>query len=83
MLEISGIPVAQDEKCTNIVYKLCQITSTDIKKTKIEVWHRTKNGDIIVKLKDRPSRDALFANKYNLKEKALRILDLAVKTQYL
>ena len=37
MLEISGIHVAQDEKCTNIVYKLCQITSTDIKKTKIEV----------------------------------------------
>ena len=74
MLEISGIPVAQDENCTDIVYKLCQITSTDIKKSKIEVSHRTKNGDIIVKFKDRPSRDALFANKYNLKEKSTKDL---------
>ena len=24
MLEISGIPVAQDENCSDIVYKLCQ-----------------------------------------------------------
>ena len=30
MLEISRIPVAQNESCTDIVYKLCQITSTDI-----------------------------------------------------
>ena len=49
MLEVSGIPGAQDDNCTNFVYKLCQITSTDIKKSKIEVSHRTKNGDIIVK----------------------------------
>ena len=41
----------------------------DIKKTKIEVSHRTKNGDIIVKFMDRLSCDALFANKYNLKDK--------------
>ena len=61
MLEISGIPVAQYKNCTDIVYKMCQIT--------IEVSHRTQNGDIIVKFKGRPSRDALFANKYNLKEK--------------
>ena len=74
MLEISGIPVAQDENCSDIVYKLCQITSTDIKKSKIEVSHRTKNGHIIVKFKDRPSRDALFANKYNLKEKSTKDL---------
>ena len=31
-LEISEIPVAQDENCTDVMYKLCQITSTDIKK---------------------------------------------------
>ena len=74
MLEISGIPVAQDENCTDIVYKLCQITSIDIKKSKTEVSHRTENGDIIVKFKDRPSLDALFANKYNLKEKSTKDL---------
>ena len=51
-----------------------QITSTDIRKNKIEVSHRTKNGDIIVKFKDRPSRDALFVNKYNLKEKSTKDL---------
>ena len=42
MLEITGTHVAQDENCTDIVYNLCQITSTDIKKSKIEVSHRTK-----------------------------------------
>ena len=74
MLEIFGIPVAQDENCIDIVYKLCQITSIDIKKSKTEVSHRTENGDIIVKFKDRPSLDALFANKYNLKEKSTKDL---------
>ena len=74
MLEITGTHVAQDENCTDIVYNLCQITSTDIKKSKIEVSLRTKNVDIIIKFKDRPSRDALFANKYNLKEKSTKDL---------
>ena len=31
MLEILGITVAQDEECTDIVYKLCQLTSTNKK----------------------------------------------------
>ena len=74
MLEISRIPMAKDENCTDIVYKLCKITPNNIKKSKIEVSHRTKNGDIIVKFKDRPSRDALFVNKYNLKEKSTKDL---------
>ena len=70
--------MAQDENCTNIVYKRCQITSTDITKTKTEVSHRTKNGDI-VKFKDRPSCDALFAKKYNLKEKSTKGLEFSSK----
>ena len=74
MLEISGILVVQDENYTNTVYNLCQITSTDIKKSKIEVLHRTKNDDIIIKFEDRPSCDALFANKYNLKEESTKDL---------
>ena len=86
MLEISGIPVAQDENCSDIVYKLCQITSTNIKKSKIEVSHRTKNGDIIVKFKDRPSVMLYLPANITLKKKALKalkILDLAVRTRYL
>ena len=74
MLEISGILLAQVENCTEIVYNLCQITSTDVKKCRIEVSHRPKNGDIVVKFKDRPSRDDLFANKYNVKEKTTKDL---------
>ena len=74
MLEISGIPVAQDENCTDIVYNLCPITFTDIKKSKIEISHRAKNGNIIVKFKEKPSRGALFANKHNLKEKRTKNL---------
>ena len=42
MLEISGIPVAQDDNCIDIVYNLCHITSTDIKKSKIEVSQQNK-----------------------------------------
>ena len=66
--------MAHNENCTDIVCKMCQITSTYIKKTKIEISHRTKHGDIVVKFKDRPLRDALFANKYNLKEKSTKDL---------
>ena len=66
--------MAQDENCTDIMYKLCQIPSTNFKKTKIEVSHKIKNGDVIVKFKGRPSCDALFANKYNLKEKSTKDL---------
>ena len=73
MLEISGIPVAQDENCTDIMYKLCQITSTDVKKTKIEVSHRTKYDGIIVKLKDRLSV-MLYLLTNNLKEKSTKDL---------
>ena len=72
-LEISEIPVAQDENCTDIMYKLCQITSTDVKKTKIEVSHLTKYGGIIVKLKDRLSV-MLYLLTNNLKEKSTKDL---------
>ena len=80
MLEISGIPAAQDDNCIDIVYNLCHITSTDIKKSKIEVSHKTKNDDIIVEFKDRPSHDALLLS---WKKKALKVLHLAMRTQYL
>ena len=83
MLEISGIPVAQDDNCIDIVYNLCHITSTDIKKSKIEVSHKTKNNDIIVEFKDRPSRDALLLTNISWKKKALKILHLVMRTQYL
>ena len=33
----------------------------------IEISHRTKNGSIIAKFSDRPSRDDLFTKKVNLK----------------
>ena len=33
----------------------------------IEIAHRIKNGSIVVKSSDRPSRDELFAKKVNLK----------------
>ena len=33
----------------------------------IEIAHRIKNGSIVVKFSDRPSRDALFAKKVSLK----------------
>ena len=46
--------------------------NVNIKKSKIEIAHRIKNGDIIVKFKDRPSRDYLYANRNNLKDKSVK-----------
>ena len=56
MLKVSGIPQNSNENCVMLVHKLCGITDSNIKVTKIEAIHRIKNGDIIVKFKDRPSR---------------------------
>ena len=74
MLEISGVPQLQNENCTNIAYDLCKLTDCNMEMDKIEVAHRIKNGDIIVKFKDRPSRDTLFIKKSILKEKSARDL---------
>ena len=79
MLEISGIPQNSNKNCVMLVHKLCDITDSNIKVTNIEVAHRIKNGDIIVKFKDRPSRDTLYNNKYNLKNKSAK--DLGFDTE--
>ena len=72
MLEISGIPQKTDENCIDIVHKVYELASVDIKKKKIEIAHRIKNGDIIVKFTDRPTRDQLYAKGANLKEKSIK-----------
>ena len=46
MLEVTG------ENCINIIYKIFQLTSTNIKKLTIEIGLRMKNGATIVKIKD-------------------------------
>ena len=72
MLEISGIPQKTDENCIDLVHKVCALASVDIKKKKIEIAHRMKNGDIIVKFTDHPTRDQLYAKQANLKEKSIK-----------
>ena len=57
MIEVSEVPKSDREECREIIYKICELVSIDIKKSKIEIAHRIKNGDIIVKFKDRISRD--------------------------
>ena len=72
MYEISGIPQKTDENCIDIVHKVYELASVDIKKKKIEIAHRIKNGDIIVKFTDRPTPDQLYAKGANLKEKSIK-----------
>ena len=72
MLEISGIPQKTDENCINLVHKVCELASVDIKKKKIEIAHHIKNGDIIVKFTDRPTHDQLYAKRANSKEKSIK-----------
>lgn len=72
MIEISGIPREENENCTELVHKICRLVSAEVNKEKIEIAHRIKNGDIIAKFIDRPSRDRLYANRIKLKDKSIK-----------
>ena len=72
MLEVTGIPHEDGENCIDIIYKLCELTSTNMKKSKIEIAHRMKTGAIIAKFKDQLACDLLYLNKLKLKEKSIR-----------
>ena len=74
MLEVTGTPYKDGENCIDIIYKLCELTSTNIKKSKIEIVHRMKNDAITVKFKDQPVCDLLYLNKLKLKEKSIKDL---------
>ena len=45
----------------------------------VEIAHIIKNGDIIAKFQDRPSRNLLYKNKEKLKEKTAKDLGLQEK----
>ena len=72
MLVGTGIPHKDAESCIYIIYKICELASTNIKKSKIEIAHRMKNGVIIIKIKDRPGRDLLQSRKLKLREKSIK-----------
>ena len=72
MIKISGIPHEQNEDCIELAHQVCKLAAVDIKKEKIEIAHRIKNGDIIVKFTDRPTCDQLYANRVNLKNKSIK-----------
>ena len=71
MIKISGIPHEQNEDCIELAHQVCKLAAVDIKKRKIEIAHKIKNGDIIVKFTDQPTRDQLYANQVNLKNKLI------------
>ena len=48
--------------------------TVDINKSKMEMAHGIKNIDIIVKFKDKISRDLVYNNKIKLKEKTTKHL---------
>ena len=72
MIEISGIPHEQNENCINLAHQVCKLSAVDIKKKNIEIVHRIKNGDKIGQFTDRPTRDQLYANRINLKNKSIK-----------
>ena len=75
MIEVSGIPVKENENCTDIIKRLGSLIGLNVHNS-IEIAHRIKNGDIIVKFRDRPSRDTLFRAKDKLKGKTTKDLEL-------
>ena len=80
MIEISGIPDEQNEDCIELAHQVRKLAAVDIKQKKIEIAHRIKNGDIIVKFTDRPARDQLYANRLNLKSKSIKDIDFHNET---
>ena len=42
------------------------------RRKKKEIAHRIRNGDIIVKFADQPTRDQLYGNRFNLKNKSIK-----------
>ena len=80
MTEISSIPHEQNEDCIELAHQVCKLAAVDIKKKKIEIAHRIKNGNIIVKFTDRPARDQLYANRLNLKNKSIKDIDFHNET---
>ena len=74
MIEVSGIPVKENENCINIIKRLASLIGLNVSNS-IEIAHRYKNGDIIVKFRDRPSRDNLFRAKDKRKGKTMKDLE--------
>ena len=63
MIEISGILHEQNKDCIELAHQVCKLVAVDIKKENIEIAHRIKNEDIIVKFTDQPTRDQLYVKK--------------------
>ena len=82
MIEISCIPHEQNEDCIDLAHQVCKLVAVDIMKKKIEIAHKIKNGEIIVKFNDRPTRDQLYANRVNLKNKSIKDIVFTMKHQY-
>ena len=80
MIEISGISHEQNEDCIELAHQVCKLAAVDIKKKKIEIAHRIKNGDIIVKFTDRLTRDQLYVNRVNLKNKSIKDIGFHIET---
>ena len=82
MIEISGISHEQNEDCIELAHQVRKLAAVDIKKKKIEIAHRIKNGDIIVKFTDRLTRDQPYANRVKLKTNQSKTLVFTTKHQY-
>ena len=80
MIEMSGIPHEKNEDCIDLAHQVCKLTAVDIKKKTIKIAHKMKNGNIIVKFADRPTRDQLHANQVNLENKSIKDIGFHKKT---
>ena len=83
MVEIRGIPLKENENCIKLCEKHCELLGMANCTGVIEIAHRNKNGDIIAKFRDRPTRDTLYKKKESLKITPQKILDLQKNITYL
>ena len=66
MVEVSGITAFEGKNCKQVIHKVCQLVKTNTKVGNIGIVPRIRNGSIIMKFSDMPSRDEIFTKKNNL-----------------
>ena len=76
-VEISGVPLQDDEDCKKIVAEIAKLANAKVECTDIDVAHRLPGGGIIVQFASRTARDILFNSKSNLKGKTVKDLGLS------
>jgi hypothetical protein len=76
-LNISGITqLAKDENCKAIVNKFLKLLVPSHDDNTLDICHRTAGGQLICRFTSRTARDAIYAERKQLKDKTTEMFNL-------